>query len=400
MRWMPAAAVPVVIAAVVLAAPLQAAAPVKLPAKTAEQLVALVAGNDVNALSGTLEQTVALGLPQLPDVGSGKSQAPSSSGGTGTSITDLVGLLTAPHTARIYLDGSANERVQILDTLAERDVVRHGNTVWTYDSATNSATMLTLAAGEVPYATAPHMVHPGAAGTDTTPKATPVPSAGANPLTPAQLTPAQLAAKFLANLDPSTEVSVGPNTRVAGRSAYDLVLAPRTTATLVGKVSIAVDAATGLPLKVTVQARGSDAAAFQVAFSQITLAAPPASTFNFSPPAGAVITRQTLPATGPVAKGEMKKLPGILPAPGTTPAAPAPPKLTTTGTGWSAIVEAPAGTVPSNLATSPQLAELLQSVPGGHALETTLFTALITPDGRLYAGAVPLAALQAAAAGK
>lgn len=383
LRWMPAAVMPAVIAAVVLAGPLQASAPVSLPAKTPAQLLELMAGSNVESLSGTLEQTVDLGLPQLPTGG----LAPASTAG----MDQLLGLLTSSHTVRIYLDGASNQRVQVLKSLAEQDVVRHGNTVWSYDSATNAATTLTLPTQPVPYATAPNVKMPGYVGPDTlplTPKSPELP-----PGSPVA-TPAQLAAKLLANLTPSTQVATGPDTKVAGRDAYELVLMPRTSATLVGSVTIAIDAATGLPLSVAMQAKGSDKAAFAVAFSQLKLAAPPASMFTFTPPPGATVTKVALP----VRAVPVKQLPGTLPM---TPIGPVPPAApTTSGTGWATIVEAPAGTVPASLLSSPQLARMLQSVPDGHALQTSLFTALVTTDGHLYVGAVPLSALQAAAAGR
>ncbi|MGA7204476.1 MAG: DUF2092 domain-containing protein, partial [Specibacter sp.] len=366
---------------------LQASAPVSLPARTPAQLLALMAASDVSELSGTLEQSVDLGLPQLPTGG----PAPSSTAG----MDQLLGLLTSPHTVRIYLDGATNQRVQVLDRLAERDVVRHGNTVWTYDSATNTATQLTLPTPSVPYATAPNVKMPGYMGPDTPPLTPKTPEGYAGSVVP---TPAQLAAKFLANLTPSTQVASGPDTKVAGRDAYELVLMPRTSDTLVGNVTIAIDAATGLPLSVSVQAKGSDKAAFAVAFSQLKLAAPPASMFTFTPPPGATVTKATLPVHAVPVKQLPGALPGALPM---TPIGPVPPAApTTSGTGWATIVEAPAGTVPASLLSSPQLAQMLQSVAGGHALTTSLFTALVTTDGHLYVGAVPLSALQAAAAGR
>ncbi len=392
LRWMPAAVTPVVVAAAVLAGPIQASAPVSLPTKTPAQVVALVAGSDVQALSGTFEQTVGLGLPQLPDVGPGTS-----SSSTNTATEQLLGLLTMPHTLRVYLEGATNQRMQVLDTLKETDVVRQGNTVWTYDSATNSATSLTLPAAAPsgatppsatsPSATSPKM--PGHVGPDAFPpdaRGAPLPLPGS----PAA-TPAQLAARFLANIGPSTQVALGPNTSVAGRDAYELVLSPRTAGTLVGKVSIAVDAATGLPLGVWVQATGADTTAFAVAFSTLDLTAPPASAFTFTPPPGATVTKAS-PPSSLLPRAMPGTLPGTLPGTAQAPAAP-----TTSGTGWATIVTTDAGTVPGSLLASPALAQVLQSVPGGQALETSLFSALVTTDGRLYAGAVPLAALQQAA---
>ncbi|RAN76643.1 hypothetical protein B5P43_21660 [Bacillus sp. SRB_336] len=394
-RWMPAAAMPAVIAAAVLAGPLQASARVDLPGKTPQQVLALMAGSQVHQLSGTLQETANLGLPQLPDLGPGPSgsssrgsAAPDGTPASGSSpaaanpltasnISQLVGFLTAPHTVRVYLDGAGNQRVQVLDKLAERDVIRHGTTVWTYDSATNKATELTLPNPRLPKAVTP----------------------GSFEHSPdAVRTPAALASGLVKNLDPTTQLSLGANTKVAGHAAYVLQLVPRTGGTLIGKVSIAVDAATGLPLRVTVSARGQDSAALEIGFSKLELTAPPASTFLFTPPPGTSVTRKAVPAVPP--------LPGHVAAPLTErtpgPAAKmgAAPKVAASGNGWATIAEAPAGTVPASLSGSPALAQLLEPVAGGHALSTPLFTVLITPDGALFAGAVPLAALQQAAAAK
>ena len=66
LRWMPAVAVPAVIAAGVLAGSLPASAGDPLPAKTPEQVLLMIAQHREKSLSGTLEQTSELGLPELP----------------------------------------------------------------------------------------------------------------------------------------------------------------------------------------------------------------------------------------------------------------------------------------------------------------------------------------------
>ena len=129
LRWLPAAVVPAVIAAGVLAGSLPASAGNPLPAKTPEQVLKLIAQHGEPALSGTLEQSSELGLPELPKTGAG----------TDSSSTAWLELLTGPHTARVYRDGPDNARVQVMDRLAERDATRHGNEVWFYNSKDNTA---------------------------------------------------------------------------------------------------------------------------------------------------------------------------------------------------------------------------------------------------------------------
>ena len=366
LRWVPAAVVPVVIAAGALVGSVHASAGEALPVKTPEQVLAMIEQSRVSALSGSLEQTAQLGLPQLPTGG----------GTTATSgAAAALELLTGSHTARVYLDGPANLRVQVLDKLAERDLVRHGNDVWLYVSATNTATHVTLPAGGA--------AAPGAAGKT---------GAGEGPAVPQGMqTPAQIAQRMLAAIDPSTRVTVGRDTEVAGRSAYDLVLTPKGSGTLVGSVSIAVDSATGLPLGVDVRARGQVDPAFRVAFTQLTLAAPPAQRFAFAPPPGATVHQQALPV--PPVAGSQPKSAG-------KSAHPARPQPVTSGTGWATIVELPAGTAPSELTASPLFGQLTRAVTGGRLLHTALVNVLVTGDGRLLAGSVPVEALQAAATGQ
>ncbi|HEY5222138.1 MAG TPA: DUF2092 domain-containing protein [Microbacteriaceae bacterium] len=363
LRWLPAVVVPVLIAGGTLAA--NAVTDITLPTKTPDQVVALVASDSVNAFSGTLQQSSDLGLPELPTTG----PAAGAAGSMGASSADAAAasaleLLSGSHTARIYTDGPTKERVQVMDTLAERDLVRSGTELWLYDSQKATATHVTLPSASAKHADSTH--------SDST-----------------VTTPAQLAHKLLTNLTPSTTVSLGANTSVAGHSAYDLVLTPRTSGTLIGSVSIAVDAQNGFPLSVALTARGTKAPAFSVAFSDLSYQAPSADLFSFSPPAGTTVKQQALPTKS--------QLQASAPSAGTT-AKPV-EKPIVTGTDWSTVVQLPAGTVQASLLKLPLLSQLTTSVAGGRVISTTLVNVLLTADGRVFVGSVPVAALQAAAAG-
>jgi hypothetical protein len=75
--------------------------------------------------------------------------------------------------------------------------------------------------------------------------------------------------------------------------------------------------------------------------------------------------------------------------------------------GWATVLEFPAGTLkpgpshPSADDTGSSLAAALRHmttpVPQGQLLTTRLLTLLITPDGRVFVGAVPAASLERAA---
>jgi len=341
LKWMPAIAVPVLIASAAVAVPLSANAAVSLPEKTAAQVLALAAGEKVTALSATISQTSSLGLPELPTAG------------TDASAGSAIELLTGSHTARIFMDGSTKQRVQVLDTMAERDLVRNGSDVWLYDSKKKSAVHSTLTATA----------------------AMPLQTEGSI------LTPDQLASKLLASVDSTTTVSLGSNLLVADRTAYQLVLTPKGGGTLVGSVSIVVDSETGLPLSVDVFARSQDVPAFHVGFSKLDLGTPDASLFAFTPPAGATVTEQT------------PKADAVPPTVPSTDAA----KPTVSGTGWDAIVAIPAGKNTASATSSPLFGKLTTAVTGGRLFRTSLVNVLMTEDGRVFVGSVPVTKLQAAA---
>jgi outer membrane lipoprotein-sorting protein len=377
-RWLPAVIAPVLIAAAAITIPAVANAASTPPSKTAQQVLAMIAGSRDAAYSGTVQQTSDLGLPQLPTVGPGSSS-------TGSDPTSqLLELLTANHTARVFVDGPTKQRLQVLDSLAERDVVRNGDSVWTYDSKTDTATHLDLsqAAHRLP---GQHFASPGATP-QTDPGATPTPGPDVQ-----ALTPSALADKFLAAIEPSTTVSVSSTSAVAGRPVYQLELTPKTGSTLISSVTLSIDATTGLPLKVVVDARGQKADAFTVGFRSIDFTAPAATLFTFTPPKGATVTTPKANAPSP----SMGDRP-------TTSMKP-----TVTGSGWASIVELPAGaaTAEGAAGAAPSmppsqtklLDQLTTSVPGGRALQTSLLSVLMTDDGRILIGAVPIASLEAAA---
>lgn len=362
-RWLPAIIAPALVVAGAIAIPTAANAAPVLPLKSAQQVLAMIANAKDAAYSGTIDQSSDLGLPQLPSIGT--ESAHSGSGSTAT----ILDLLTANHRARVYIDGASKERVQVLDSLAERDVIRNGSTVWTYDSKKKAATKVVLPS------------HPGSSAT------------------PAShtLTPAQLANKAIDAIEPTTTVNVITTARVAGRPVYQLELTPKSTVTLVSHVILSVDAETGLPLKVVVDARGQKADAFSLGFRAVDFSTPAASLFDFTPPSDATVT---IPKT-PMKTDHVGQDPDA-----THPAKPTTPKPTITGTGWDTIVELPAATGAKTLggkapgASASQtklLDELTTPVAGGRALQTSLLSVLMMDDGRILVGAVPIRSLEAAA---
>ncbi|WP_347111070.1 hypothetical protein AAHB33_09955 [Paenarthrobacter sp. S56] len=210
-RWLPALLVPVALLSAVLVGSVQAGAAPSVPPKTPDEILAMAISSDVRSLSGTVSQVSNLGLPELPVSG------PSAEAGAAA----VLGLLAGSHEARLYLDAPSKARLQILDPLAERDVVVNGTDAWFYNSADNSAIHAAIPA------------HSGPQGPEA-------------PATQAAA-PDAVAKRLLEAVGSSTEATQGEPATVAGRSAYTLVLKPRAAQTLVDSVTINVDSGTGLP---------------------------------------------------------------------------------------------------------------------------------------------------------
>ena len=359
--WLPAVIAPVVVAGAVAAPVIANAASEPIAGKdpSASAVLASVASSRDAQYSGKLAQTSDLGLPELP-TGSGGSSLEGDA-------SDVLDLLTASHSARVYVDGPDKQRFQLTQQLAEQDVVRNGSDVWTWDSKERKAVHVTLPAGSE------------------------APSAGAT-------TPADVADRAIAAITPSTRVSDPTAVRVAGHAAWQVTLTPRSSDTLVGTVRLAIDQQTGLPLRVTVGAAGQESPAFQVGFTSLDYGAPAARLFDFTPPSGADATTKDLSDgdghghRGHDGSGHRGAEPSV------------------TGSGWDTVVELPAGTAgrassdaaSSDAASSDTdatalLDQLTTPVDGGRAVQTSLVSVYLTDDGRVLAGAVPVSALVAAA---
>ena len=99
----------------------------------------------------------------------------------------------------------------------------------------------------------------------------------------------RLAQRTLGAVAPYADVSVDGTARVAGRPAYQLVLTPTSTLTLVGRIAVAIDAETRLPLRLQVFPRGSDGAAIEAGFTAVSFDPIDPSMFAFTPPPGTTV---------------------------------------------------------------------------------------------------------------
>ena len=364
-KWLPALAVPALVAAGIIAVPLSAGAAVDLPDKTASEVLLLISDSTEDSFSGTVEKSADLGLPDIDAAtGMGSSMGGSGSGMSGAESGELVSsaleLLSGTHEANVYVSGENNMRVQIKDQLAERTAVSNGTDAWYYDSESNVATHVAI-----PADLKSSLQEKRDNNVDEMP------------------TPAELADRLLTDLEPTTDITVGTDARVAGRTVYELILTPKVSGTLAESIAIAVDSETGLPLQVTVTASGQEEPAFQVGFTSIDLSTPAAELFSYTPGDGVTVEEQPFPSTPPVSEHDQ----GTKDEHGAV----------TIGTGWETIVALPAATAPEGFGDNPILDQLTTTVDGGRLLSTSLINVLLTDDGRVFAGSVAVDRLQAAA---
>jgi outer membrane lipoprotein-sorting protein len=360
LRWLvPSAAAVVIIGGGAAAGTIVASADPSLPDRSAAQLLVDIQNAKVEGLSGTVVQTADLGLPAIAGVTGGQGDA------------DLTRLVAGSNTARVWYAGENKVRLALVGTLGETDVIRNGQDVWMWSSRDKQATHLTLPSG-----------------------------AGQKPeALPSGLpqTPQEAADKALAAIDPTTVVSTTGAAKVAGRDAYELVLSPRDTASMIGQVRVAIDAKEHIPLRVDVYAKSASSPAVRVAFQQISFATPDAQQFVFNPPPG---TKVNEPSAADVQKKheEIEKK-----ADERKPATSSEPKVT--GKGWTSVIEAQLPKQSSGGKDSAQLQGVINSLPkvsgswgSGHLLAGSLFSVLVTDDGRVFAGAVTPETLYKAAA--
>ncbi|MEO3867843.1 DUF2092 domain-containing protein [Nonomuraea sp. B12E4] len=372
-RWGVPIATAAVIGAAIGAGPVIAAVsgePV-LPERTAQQLLADAAAatskdGGLPPMSGTVQQTASLGLPALPQTG----------------VESPLSLLSGSHEVKVWYGAHDKLRVAMPTQLNETNLIVNGGEAWYYDSSSNTATKVKVkdeAGGQH------HMPTPQ----------------------PTDMTPQQVAERLLANVDQHTAVRVINTAEVAGRPAYQLVLAPKDPGSLVQEIRIALDGENYVPLQVQVYAKGSAEPAFQLGFTQVTFTPPAPENFTFTPPAGTKVEERTLgPETADRHAEERAEH-----------AKDVATRVKTVGEGWTRVAVLPFS--PSDLAA----ASSSTSAPAGHdpddpfsgggadpgalvdsvlksatpvsgtwgsgkLIKSKLVTALVTDDGRLLVGAV------------
>jgi hypothetical protein len=291
-RWAVPAGVVTAVGVGIAASAVASAAEPALPPRTVAQLITEVqqaAGKPLGPLTATVQEVANLGLPALPQGGAiGGQSGPA----------DMTNPLAGTTTVNIWYRDPHHIRIAEPAPLGESDLRLDGTKLWLWNSKNQTATHVLLPAR------LPH----GSPGAVPGPRVVPGPPTLPGPRASFQ-SPAATARQLLAAAGPSTSFRVGPNATVAGRAAYQLVIAPKGRGSLVSQILIAIDASSHQPLRVQVFAHGSASPAFQLGFTALTFGAPAASNFTFSPPPGAKVKTVTVPATPPA--GALQGLGGL-----------------------------------------------------------------------------------------
>ena len=345
LRWLiPATAAAAVIGGGAAVATVAGAADPALPERSAAQLLVDLQTARLDGLSGTVVQRADLGLPPIANLAG-------LAGGD-----NLLSLASGQHTLRVWYAGPDKTRVSLVGNDAQTDVIRDGEDAWFWNSRSKEATHAKLGSGDQ---------HP-------------------TPPTGFPATPQEAADLALKAIEPSTQVTVSRTVQVAGRDAYELSLSPRDTASLIGQISVAIDAEEHVPLRVRVFPPGSDdTPAFEAAFTMVSFDRPDDAQFTFNPPPGTKINEADADAIKDHAQARHEP-----------PASAERPQVV--GSGWTSVVVAkldkPAG---ASAEGAPDVTALLGQLPAvsgswgsGHLLTTRLATVLVTDDGRIIAGLV------------
>lgn len=377
-RWIPALVAPAVVGAV-SAFPMQASA-VDLPDLSPTELMVMMQGAKPVEFTGVVLKTTNLGLPALElssmlseeEVERMREKTPEEFADfvpevvASEGLAQAMELITGEHRVRIFV-GETGMRAQILDRMSQRDLIVNQEAVWTYDSREQVATYASIDQSMVEQGkiSAMQQMEKYAAeiGIDIT-------------------NPQAVADYVMSQIGDSSEVTVGVDHYKAGRTAYELIVKPNSSVSLVDSVVLSIDSETAVPLAATVYSVEQTEPAIQVGFESISFADQDENLFTFTAPAGTEVTNLDEMQVPEYEAPEKEPIEGEKPQ--------------VVGEDWESVVVMPAGdaSVLAEIQDNQLLTSLLKPVAGGVAFETPLVKVLITNDGRIFAGAVTLSHLQ------
>ncbi|GIF66683.1 hypothetical protein Ais01nite_47180 [Asanoa ishikariensis] len=351
LRWLvPATAAVAVIGGGAAVATVAGAADPTLPDRSAAQLLVDLQTARLDGLSGTVVQRADLGLPPIVSL----------AGMLGDD--SLASLVDGQHTLRVWYAGPDKARISLLGGDAQTDVIRNGSDTWLWSSRSKTAT---------------HGKINGDGDHGAPPAGLPA-------------SPQEAADLALKAIDPSTQVSVGRSTKIAGRDAYELNLTPKDHESLVGQVSIAIDATEHVPLRFRIYPAASDKAAFEVAFTMINFDRPDDAQFVFNPPAGTKVTEFDEALKAAAGDKDDKALEDKIAKERQQPSKGEGPTII--GEGWTTVfmakLDKTGGDEPGIAGLLGQLPKVSGAWGSGRLFTSHLATGLLTDDGRVFFGAV------------
>ena len=394
-KWTAAFVAPSVIAAGAIFAAAPASA-IDLPDVTAEELLLIMDGEMVD-FSGTVVKTSNLGLPAL-EMSSMMSQdavddmAERMPEGfedfvpqliEQNALTQLVELAAGTHTMRVFAS-DLGMRVQVMDQMGQRDLLVTEDGFWAYDAA--AATAWSGSADDVTQSSLED---------------------AKRQWQQELASPEELVNALLDEARLSSTVSVGQDHEVAGRSAYQLIVSPNSSVSLIDQVVVSVDSETGMALDVKVFSREDSEAAFEVGFESIRFATPDADIFSFTPPPGTTVIVEEVPealralqaeyAGRTLTEADREQLRADLRAAAEAEGMPSPELL---GDEWESVMylaQVPSD-IPLEMLETELFADLVTEVAGGVVFSTPILNVLVTDSGEIFAGSVTIAHLQSLAA--
>jgi outer membrane lipoprotein-sorting protein len=423
-KWLPTLVAPVLVAGLALA-PMAANADVDLPDLSATELMQFMATEPI-AFSGTVVKVADIGLPEflkMPKVDEATLERMAEQMPEGmedfmpqlaesNQLAELLEFAAGTHTLRVYYASPEQVRVQVLDRMSQRDLIRNGNQLWFYDDSQRKALTTTI---DTDYEVDP------ALRAELDAKAEQYVAEWMAQLPFDASSPAAVASAVLAKVEESAEVSVGTDSRVAGREAYELIVTPLAAESTIASVSIAIDGENGFPLAARIFAKGQESPAFEIAFTSISFTAPSAAVFEFVPGPDVTVEQFELPELAEPKRAELEakyeelkaqypevdleqlkarleagefdgldleQLKSQLPAEwqGALERQSMPNLVEK---GWASVL-----IIETNMSTelldSQYFEGMVLPVEGGRVLASKLFNVLITDDGRVLAGAVSI----------
>ncbi|MGW6539720.1 LolA family protein [Streptomyces sp. NPDC055051] len=356
-----------------------------LPEITAQQLIEKIAASDTQTLSGTLKVSTDLGLPAFDGLLGGLAGGAAQGEGEGSAdpAAQLTKLVSGTHTLKIAADGPERQKLTLLDGKEQYSLVHNGDEVWAYDSRSNE------------------VFHEK--GVDAGPG-----EDGPAPGKELPASPKDLADEVLKAAGDTTSITVGGTANVAGRDAYRLVIEPKQQGSTVDAITIAVDAATGTPLKFTLDSTSGGKPVLDAGFTKVDFGRPAASEFDFTVPKGAKVTEgDDVEASHKDVEKDLEKEFGGLGDLGLGGAGGfGEGDVNVIGEGWTSIARFDSGAPAPKTDEAPKevqgfLDSLGEKVSGkfgsGTVFKTKIVNALMTDEGKVYVGAVTPEALVDAA---